>query len=38
VRLGLGDAAAVRQAHAEVLANARRRHPDAHIEGVIVLN
>ncbi|MGE0383386.1 MAG: acetate--CoA ligase family protein [Gammaproteobacteria bacterium] len=36
IRLDLADAAAVRAAHAEVLANAARHAPDARINGVLV--
>ena len=36
IRLGLGDAAAVREAYAAVMANAARAVPDARINGVLV--
>ena len=36
VRVGLGDASAVREAHADILASARRLAPDATIDGVLV--
>ena len=36
VRLGCADAAAVRQAFEEMLAEVRRRAPSAHIDGVLV--